>query len=314
MADPDHRLHREDLGADLLLRYLIVVLLAVASSACTRDIPLGDARNPIKISLVPGQDTKVLEENANLLKGWLREDLGLHFSVNVPVNFVAVVEALGTKRADIAFMNTFGYILANEKYGARVRLIGIFKGTDVYYGQIIAHKDGPQKVEDIDGKSFAFVDPASTSGYLLAAKLFREKNVKPKNFVFAGRHDSVAMMVYQKRVDAGATFHALEADGQPQDARKLIKAQFPDVFEKVRILAKTGPIPNDPVVFRKDFPLDLQEKIVDSMKKFIKTEEGLKAMDGLYHMSDLRDASDADYTAVKKMLLDLGKSAGEFIK
>lgn len=282
--------------------------------SCTRDIPLGDPKNPIKISLVPGQDTKVLEENATLLKNWLKKDTGLTFDVNVPVNFIAVVEAFGTKRADIAFMNTFGYLLANEKYGARVRLIGIFQGTDVYYGQIIARVDGPKSVEEINGKTFAFVDPASTSGYLLAAKLFHEKNVKPKSVVFAGRHDSVVTMVYQKRVDAGATFHALPVNGEPQDARKLIKTQYPDVFDKLKILATTGPIPNDPVVFRKDFPLELQEKIVDSMKRYIKSPEGLKAMDGLYHMSDLRDASEEDYVGIRKMLLDLGKTAGDFIK
>ncbi|MBX3032991.1 MAG: phosphate/phosphite/phosphonate ABC transporter substrate-binding protein [Bdellovibrionaceae bacterium] len=276
--------------------------------------PLGSARNPIKISLVPGQNPKTLEVNGEKMAAFLEKEVGLRFQVNVPISFITVVEALGTKRADMALMNTFGYLLANEKNGARVRLIGLYNNTDVYHGQIIAHADGPKKLKDLNGKKVAFVDPASGSGYLLALKLFREENIVPKEIIFAGRHDSVALMVYQRRVDAGATYHALPDKGVPQDARKIIQPQHPDVFEKVRILAKTGPIPNDPVVFRKDFPIDLQEKIVAAMKKYIRTPEGADVMEGLYHMNGFRDASEKDFDGVRRMLLDLGKSSGDFVK
>jgi phosphonate transport system substrate-binding protein len=266
------------------------------------------------MSLVPGQDTKTLDENGNKLAAYIAKELGLSFRISVPMNFVAVVESLGTKRSDIALMNTFGYLLAHERYGARVRLIGLFKGTEVYYGQIIAHVDGPKNLKELNGKKFAYVDPASTSGHLLPAKLFRDEKIKLKEVMFAGRHDSVALMVYQKRVDAGATFHALPSEGEPQDARKLIKTQYPDVFEKVRILAKTGPIPNDPIVFRKDFPHDLQEKIVAAMKKYIATPEGKIVMDGLYHMDGFKDAKDEDYESVRKMLLELGRTPSDLVK
>lgn len=282
--------------------------------ACTKSDTLGSAKNPVKISLVPGQDTKVLEDNGNKLAAYLEKEIGLKFRVDVPVSFIAVVEALGTKRADIAMMNTFGYLLASEKYGARVRLIGLFKGTDQYWGQIIARVDGPKTLKDLNGKKFAYVDPASTSGYLLAEKLFREQGIKPKEVIFAGRHDSVALMVYQKRVDAGATFHALPDGGEPQDARKLIKTQFPDVYDRVRILAKTGPIPNDPIVFRKEFPVDLQEKIVATIRKYLGTPEGKTVMDGLYHMDGVRDADDSDYEGIRKTLLEMGASASQYVK
>lgn len=284
------------------------------SVACTREVPLGSSERPIQIGLIPGQNPKTLEVNGRQLADFMEAQIGLKFQVHVPVTFIAVVEALGTKRIDMAMMNTFGYLLAHERHGARVRLIGLFKGTDQYYGQIISHVDGPKTLEEINGKKFAFVDPASTSGHLMATRLFREKQIKPKDVVFAGRHDTVALMVYQKRVDAGATYHALPDNGEPQDARKLIKPQHPDVFEKVRILAKTGPIPNDPIVFRKDFPIDLQEKIVVALKAYAKTPEGLKVLDDLYHMSDFRDATDADYDSVRSMLLEAGKSPSDYIK
>lgn len=226
-----------------------------------------------------------------------------------------MVEAFGTKRADVGIVNTFGYILAHEKYGAQARLRIVSFGRDQYYGQIIAHKDGLKKVADIKGKKFAFVDPSSTSGYLLPAKIFKDRNIKPKDYVFAGRHDSVVSMVYQKQVDAGATFHVPEKSetGQPMDARRLVRTQYPDVDDKVVILEKTGPIPNDPVIFRKDFPEDLEKKIIAALVEYVHSEEGVKVFKALFNVTDFKPTTDAEYDGVRAMLKELGKDAQDFM-
>ena len=281
---------------------------------CTTKSEIGTPGNPIKISLVPGQDTKLLEENGKELEAYLKEKTGLPFVVTVPSSFIAVIEALGSKRADMAIMNTFGYLLAHEKYGAEAALTGLFKGRDVYWGQIIVRKDGPKTLKDLNNKKIAFVDPSSGSGFVLPSKLLKDEGVKPKEVVFAGRHDSVVTMLYQRQVDAGATYHTPINDGVPQDARKLVVTQFPDVFDQIVILAKTEPIPNDPVVFRKDFPPELRKTVVEAIKKMVKDERGGKILYNLYHMDDFKDANLKDYEKVEKMLLDLGKSAQELVK
>ncbi len=249
------------------------------------------------------------------LQDYLNKKLNLHFKVDVPVSYIALVEAFGTKRADVGIVNTFGYILAHEKYGVRARLRIVSFGRDHYYGQIIAHKNGIKKVADIKGKKFAFVDPASTSGYLLAAKIFKDRDIKPKEYVFAGRHDSVVSMVYQKQVDAGATFHVPELNekGQPMDARRLVRTQYPDVDDKVVILEKTGPVPNDPVIFRKDFPPEIEEKLVAALQEYVKSEEGVKVFKALFNVTDFKPTTDADYDSVRVILKDLGKTAQEFM-
>lgn len=274
---------------------------------------LGSIEHPIVIAMVPGQDTIVLNENGKLIQNFLENDLKLHFKLVIPSNFVAVVESIGTKRVDIALMNTFGYILASAKYKARARLIGVFKKNAEYYGQIIARYDGPKSMKELNGKTFAFVDPASTSGYILADKALKDENIKLKSTVFAGKHDAVISMIYQGRVDAGATYHSLAVDGVPQDARTLVKTQYPDVFEKIKILKITGPIPSDPIVFGAHFPIDLQEKIAQSLKKFIATPIGKNAFINTYHLDDLKDASDKDWDLFRKILKDMGKSPDDFI-
>lgn len=245
----------------------------------------------------------------------MEKETGLQFDVQVPVSYIALVEAFGTKRADVGIVNTFGYIIAHEKYGVTAQLRIISYGRNHYFGQILAHKDGIKSVADIEGKKFAFVDPASSSGYLLAAKLFKDRGIKPKEFVFAGRHDSVVSMVYQKQVDAGATFHVPEKNdkGQVMDARRLIRTQYPDVEQKVVILEKTGPIPNDPVIFRKDFPPELQKKIVSLLQIFVKSEEGQKTFKALFNVTDFETARDSDYDLVRSMLKDLGREAQDFL-
>lgn len=265
--------------------------------------------------LVPGQDARVLEENGKIISELLRKKTGLFFDVKVPPSYIAIVEALGGKHVDSAMLNTFGYVLAKEKYQAHARLTGTFNGTHHYWGQIISRKNHLKSPLEIDGKKFAFVDATSTSGYLMAAKFLKDHNIKPSETIFAGKHDSVVRMVYQGQVDAGATFFTqADTNGEPRDARRLVAKEYPDVFEKIVILEKTGPIPNDPVVFRKDFPKDLEDQVVQGLKDISKTPEGQKALKELYNITELVDSNEEEYDKISKILIEMGKQAHEFIK
>lgn len=299
------------------MKLISVLSILFFLSSCTiqkRD-DLGGDRRPIQFFLVPAQDTKSLMETAEKLEKYLKKDLSLNVEVKVPVNYITVVEAFGTQRADIAIINTFGYILAHDKYGAEAELVLINRGRDSYYGQIIAHKDGVKSLEEINGKKFAYVDPASTSGYLMAMDMFQRKNIKPKEFLFSGRHDTVVLAVYNKQVDAGATFYTPpDEDGTPKDARWILRNQLPDVYEKVKILQTTDPIPNDPIAFRKDFPVELKNKIKDSLKKYILTPEGKENLMKMYHITDLKEVNNSHYDSVREILKRVGKNPEDFSK
>ncbi|MCL5268493.1 MAG: PhnD/SsuA/transferrin family substrate-binding protein [Bacteroidetes bacterium] len=60
----------------------------------------------------------------------------------------------------------------------------------------------------MSGKSFAYIDPSSTSGYILPKALFDSLGITLSSTVFAMQHPNVVTMVYQRRVDAGACYYA----------------------------------------------------------------------------------------------------------
>lgn len=295
------------------MKKYFIILICILMMSCTSKNEIGTERDPIRFALVPGQDSVVLLKNSEPLRKWILDQTGLHVTMQVPMSFIAVVEAFGSKRVDLAILNTFGYILAHEKYGAEALLIGVNGERSEYWGQIITKDPRIKSLQDLNGKKFAFVDPASSSGYILPAKLIKDAKIKLGETVFAGKHDSVVTMVYQGRVDAGATFHTPAENGEPQDARRLVLAQYPDVFEKVRILQLTNPIPSDPVVFRKDLPPEIRAKLISALKSFGSTEEGRKSLRNLYMLTGFRDCTDKTYDPVRKMLLDLSKNVQELV-
>ncbi|MBX3021494.1 MAG: phosphate/phosphite/phosphonate ABC transporter substrate-binding protein [Bdellovibrionales bacterium] len=298
------------------MRWLVLPLLLTLTVSCTRQrAELGSTENPVKFFFVPSVDVKLLEDTSKVLKNYMEANTPYKFKVAIPPSYIAVVEAFGTNRADVASLNPYGYVLAHEKYGAEARLVTVRFGETKYEAQFLAKVGGKiNKLEDLNGKKVAFVDPSSVSGYLLPMKYLKDKGIKPKETVFAMRHDSVISMIYQGQVDAGATFYSPPAEGEIQDARRLVKAQYPDVEKKVKIVTLTSSIPNDPIVFRKDMPEDMKVKIVDTLIKFAATPEGLDALKKLSSVTALQPITDKDYDSTRDMVKALSAIDNELKK
>lgn len=298
----------------------VMVSLGLLTSACTKKTAaLGTEENPVKLHFLPSVDAKVIEENSKAFKDYLEKNTPYKFEITIPQSYVAVVEAFGTKRADVAAFNTFGYILAHDKYGAEAKMTVLRHGLATYQSQFLVKADSKIKtLEDLAGKKIAFVEPASTSGYLLPLKTLKEKGIVPKETVFAGKHDNVVSMVYQGQVDAGATFYSPpfkneKGEMQMEDARRLVLTQYPDVESKVVILSLSEPIINDPIVFRKDMPEEMKTKIVDTMMAFVATPEGKEAFKAIYGITEVKKATDADYDSARAMLKVTGANAEELL-
>ena len=294
-----------------LLKYLfyIVPILAFIAYSSVKELnegALGTRSNPIKIYFTPSVDAKRISFNAKALVDYLEKETGYYYRTAVPASFVAVVEAFGTGKVDIAAINTFSYLMANAKYGAEAKLRIVRDNNQTSYrGQFITRYDsGIDSLQDINGRSFAYVDPSSTSGYILPKAMLDRMHIRPSETVFAMRHDNVVTMVYQGQVAAGATYYAPPdpKTGEILDARMRVEKQFPDVAKKIKIIGFTEEIPNDPWVFRKNMDKKMENKIINALINFVNTDAGRKAMYDIYDIVGLIRTKDSDYNKLRRLL------------
>ena len=300
--------------------YLIPILafIVISSAKELNEGALGTRSNPIKIYFTPSVDAKRISFNAKALVDYLEKETGYYYRTAVPASFIAVVEAFGTGKVDIAAINTFSYLMANAKYGAEAKLRIVRDNNQTSYkGQFITRYDsGIDSLQDINGRSFAYVDPSSTSGYILPKAMLDRRHIRPSETVFAMRHDNVVTMVYQGQVAAGATYYAPPdpKTGEILDARMRVEKQFPDVAEKIKIIGFTEDIPNDPWVFRKNMDKDMENKIINALIKFVNTDAGRKAMYDIYDIVGLIRTKDSDYNKLRNLLEEQHISFEKLVK
>lgn len=258
----------------------------------------------IRFYFTPSVDEKLVREKGNMLLDFLEKETGLKFQIHIPKDYDEMIADFGNGKADIAIMNSLSYIKARDNYGVNARLRAIRYGRSTYFGQIIANVNkGINSVKDIEGKTIAYTDRSSTSGYLFPQKILKQEGVSPGKIVFAGKHDTVVKMVYEGIADAGATFYSEASnDGTIRDARSRLMEKCPDVVEKVKIIAITDPIPNDPVVFSKDLPNDISYKVSLGLIKYLSTDAGKEVMMSMYSTEGFVRCSDADYDALREAL------------
>jgi len=311
----------------------LLVTLAPLFAGCS-DAEVGTAARPFTMYFIPSRDVDTIADSAREIEAFVErhvsqelygKDTGFYVETAIPASYVAVVEAFGTGRADFSAMNTFGYILAKDVKGYPVEaILTVVRGKNEthYKGQIIAHVDnGITRVEQLQGKKFAFTDAASTAGFILPSKLLRERGVKLGETVFSGPYEAVVRQVYQKSVDAGATYYSpprieVQPDGTereiPRDARARIATEYPDVFEKVQIVEFTSETPNDPWVMRRGIFAEperdkaLRDSVRAALFAFAATPKGKDALGRLYDITGLSNATDSTYDEIRKVALESG--------
>lgn len=295
----------------------VVLALAGGLSSCARRSGSpGSKENPIRFFFMPLKGEAAFQQNAPIIQKFIEETTGLSVKPVSAPDFVTITKAFGNNMADVAFMNTLGYLMARDWAKAEAHLLALYGDVyRTYRGEIVARADGPVGApSDLTGKTVALSDPFSASGYLYALKFFRDHGIQPAKTLFASGHRKAVEMVYEGKADAAATYHTQPGSGgQERDARAEIAADHPDVFAKVRIVALTDEIPNGPVALRHTLPADIKAKIVGALIEFARTPEGRATLMNLYNMTGLTLASDADYDGVQRVLRELGKTVGEVV-
>jgi len=173
------------------------------------------------IGVYPGDNVEEALAAVEPLRAYLEETLGVRTVLITGTSYNAVIEAMVAGRADAIEVGPFSYVLAADVADAEAIAVANYEiEVDLeevpgYYSlQFTKKGSGIASIADLAGRSFAFTDPASTSGYLVPATdiLLDQEFTDPAQIEefasvsFAGNHPTAVLSVWNDSVEAGATF------------------------------------------------------------------------------------------------------------
>lgn len=232
------------------------LLLAPPMAVLTRS---AKAASALTVGLIPSEDSRAMIANSQAMMDMLSKSLGMPVKPFVAADYNGVIEALRSKRLDVAYLGPFSYVMGTTVAPIEAFAVAETKkaGRAFYHALIVAHKDsGIKTVADLKGKTFAFVDPTSTSGHLFPKAGLMKAGFNPdKDFgrvIFSGSHDSNAVAVQNKKIEAVAI------------ADRILDAAIGKGLAKredLVVVWKSDPIPESPTVWRRDLDPELKKRV-----------------------------------------------------
>ena len=248
-----------------LTRVLAVALLTIAGFATPSAATDPSWPKEITFALLSTENASEITRRWGPILAQLEKDLGIKVKPVTATDYRGTIEALKFKKAEIGHLGPKSYVEASTNNYANVEPIAqlqLANGSLGYRSCLIVHADSDMfSPEDIAGKTFAFNDPNSTSGYLVPSAFFMtEMNVDPKKFfskvTFSGSHEASILAVANKKAEVAST--------NLPDLQQLTREnKVPR--NALRVIWVSKLIPNDPIVVRKDMPASLRSAITESL-------------------------------------------------
>jgi len=258
------------------------------------------ADEPLRVGLIPNENPEEVEAQYQPLEDYLKKELGREVELSVPTTYNAVVEAMVSGELDLAYFGGLTYVQARQRADVHPLFTEVNPrtGTTKYHSVIIVPADSDiEKVEDLEGETFAFGSVSSTSGSLYPSIMLDEAGIDYRTelgeVIYTGGHDTTAQAVANGRVAAGGL-----------EDRILYDLQEEGIIEKdaVRVVAKSAPIEGYPWVVRDALPAKTEKELIDAYLSIEDPEllDLLRAED-----YEKVQASDYDYVEKQARKLDL---------
>ena len=275
-----------------------VTALALLLLATFFPVAARAADKPLHLVLTPSQKpTDLLAAGEDFAKA-LGQLVGVPVRVTVASDYAAVIEALRNRTADLAWVHPIGYVLANREAKATIVARNLWHGKASFTARVYVRKDsGLKSLEDLRGKTIAFVDPSSSSGYVYPMVLLIQrglvKNRDPKTFfrevVFSGAHDASMKALLNGHVDAVASF----------DLAREQYLKDPAERERLVWVAETPSIPEAGIAAREG----LEPATVNRVRAALLQMKGpayAALLKRTYEIDGFEPAEDKDYDPVRQ--------------
>ena len=224
----------------------------------------------IVIGSTAAEDDPSAQGGEELLRAAMEAYLGIEVAMLPDAVFNISLEALRAGHLDVMLVSPMSFILAQQLAEIEPLVRGTVDLTTPYKTVFItrADRDDINTIADLQGQSFAFVDPASSSGYMYPkAHLVTHYNLNPdlllnsgyffEYVTFSGRHDASLMGVYMGDFAGASVAYA-------------ILGMFGDLVnpDEIKIIGYTPIIPPPLTIARGSLPESLREAILSFYLQF----------------------------------------------
>lgn len=229
----------------------------------------------LEMGTTASEDEPIALLRVKARQDFLEEALGIPVKVYQVSDYNGVIQALSSGQIQIATMGGGSYANVDSQIGELAEPILVRRdsmGISGYYSTIVVKAESPyQKIEDLKGKSLAYVDFNSTSGYIYPRWAMRKAGIEPDDYfagaAMAGGHLQSVMALSNGQFDATVV---LANGGNPEigfgsgTLKRLARRGIIDSAD-YRTIWHAGPVPNSPYVVRTDVPVELRDLIKGAM-------------------------------------------------
>ncbi|MDK7584248.1 phosphonate ABC transporter substrate-binding protein [Alcaligenes faecalis subsp. phenolicus] len=250
------------------------------------------AQDTLTIGLIPAEDSQAMIESSKQVIEQLERESGMKVEPFVATDYNGIIEALRAKKLDVAYLGPFSYVLASSVADVEAFAVAVTKktGKSAYKSLIVVRADsGIDNVDQLKDRTFAFVDPSSTSGHLFPKAGLENDGYKPEELfsrvVFSGSHDASLLAVANKKVDAAAVADRIYASA-------ISKGQLAQ--DDLKVVWSSSDIPESPMVWRKDLDPSVKEKVAKALANIKDVPWGDQGM-----LNGFQATDDAAYNVVR---------------
>jgi phosphonate transport system substrate-binding protein len=197
------------------------------------------------------------------LSKMIGDKLGCKVEIYVATSYNAEIEAMRNGKLEFGEFGPLGYVLAHQV--AHAEAVASFADEDgkpaSYYASIVTWPgSGIQNLADVKGRSFAYSDPASTSGHLFPAYGLSKSGIDPDKGVkgvYAGSHTASYEALRNHKVDAGEL-----------NSEEIASAKLHNEYDAKNFITlwQSGQIPLDPLAIRGDLPADFKARLASVLQ------------------------------------------------
>ena len=261
----------------LVAIFLVAALLILTPLACTseKEAPKEVTEKysqTLLIGLIPEHNIFKQIERYKPLASYISKKAGIGIELKILSQYGNIINNFKEFNLDGAFFGSFSYALAHRRIAVEtVARPEDPQGISTYYGMIFVRKDsGITTADQMKGKRFAFVDKATTAGYLLPLKYFKDNGIQDYHAYFSetyftGTHEDAVYDVLNGRAEVGAAKNTVYFRLAHSDSR---------ILDEMLIIARSPEVPENALALRADLDESLRSRIKDALINMDRDPEG----------------------------------------